>query len=89
VQESLSNVRKHARASRIDVKLSYDGECVLSVRDDGIGLDTARTADDIHVGLSIMRERAHRIGAKLTLDSIAGQGTLVHLVLPHRSDTDA
>lgn len=85
VQESLSNIRKHAKASRIDVELVNDGECALSIRDDGIGFEAAHDAGDAHVGLSIMRERAHRIGAELTLESILGQGTVVHLVLPHRS----
>lgn len=89
VQESLSNIRKHAKASRIDVELVNDGECALSIRDDGIGFEAAHDAGDVHVGLSIMRERAHRIGAELTLESIAGQGTLVYLVLPHRSGPEA
>jgi two-component system nitrate/nitrite sensor histidine kinase NarX len=87
VHESLSNVRKHSKASRVDVELVSDGECVgLRIRDDGTGFDATRDAGDTHVGLSIMRERAHRIGAELTLESWAGQGTLIHLVLQHRRD---
>jgi len=87
VHESLSNVRKHSGASRVDVELISDGECVgLRIRDDGDGFDATRDTGDTHVGLSIMRERAHRIGAELTLESGAGQGTLVHLVLQHRRD---
>ena len=86
VQESLSNIRKHAKASRVDVELVSNGECVLLIRDDGTGFDSARDAGDTHVGLSIMRERAHRIGAELALESAPGQGMLVRLVLPHRSD---
>ena len=86
VQESLSNIRKHARANRVDVELVSNGECVLLIRDDGTGFDSARDIGDTHVGLSIMRERAHRIGAGLALDSAPGQGMLVRLVLPHRSD---
>ena len=75
VQESLSNIRKHAKASRVDVELVSDGECVLLIRDNGTGFDSARDAGDTHVGLSIMRERAHRIGAGLALESALGQGT--------------
>ncbi len=87
VHESLSNVRKHSKASRVDVELVSDGECVgLRIRDDGTGFDATRDAGDTHVGLSIMRERAHRIGAELTLESWAGQGTLIHLILQHRRD---
>ena len=84
VHESLSNVRKHAKASRIDVKLICDGECTLHISDNGIGFDAAHDAGDTHVGLSIMRERAHRIGADLALESEPGQGTRVHLILSHK-----
>jgi two-component system nitrate/nitrite sensor histidine kinase NarX len=86
VQESLSNVRKHAKASRVDVELVCGGECMLCINDNGIGFDAARDAGDTHVGLSIMRERAHRIGAELALESKPGQGTQVRLVLSHRRD---
>jgi len=89
VQESLSNVRKHAKASRVDVELACDGECSLTIRDDGAGFDAARDAGDTHVGLSIMRERAYRIDAKLTLESAPGQGTRVCLAMPHRSNARA
>jgi len=83
VQESLSNVRKHAKASRVDVKLACEGECALDISDDGIGFDAASDAGDTHVGLSIMRERAHRIGAELELRSRPGQGTQIRLALNH------
>jgi len=84
VQESLSNVRKHAKASRVDVELVSDGECVcINICDNGSGFDAMHDAGDNHVGLSIMRERAHRIGAELTLESELGQGTRVRLVLPY------
>lgn len=82
VQEALSNVRKHAQASRVDVQLTCDGQCTLDIRDNGKGFDAAHDAGDTHVGLRIMRERAHRIGARLELDSTNGQGTRVHIVLP-------
>ena len=62
---------------------------MLCIRDNGAGFDAARDACDTHVGLSIMRERAHRIGAELVLESEPGQGTLVRLVLPHKRDTEA
>lgn len=89
VQESLSNVRKHARAGRVDVKLVCDRECTLSIQDNGTGFDSARDAGDNHVGLSIMRERAHRIDAELVLESEPGHGTLVRLVMPYRRDIGA
>lgn len=89
VQESLSNVRKHAKTDRVDVELVCEEECVLSIRDNGVGFDTAYNAGNTHVGLSIMRERAYRIGAELTLESEPGQGTRVRLALPHRRDSGA
>ncbi|HQR50409.1 MAG TPA: type IV pili methyl-accepting chemotaxis transducer N-terminal domain-containing protein [Methylophilaceae bacterium] len=81
VQETLSNVRKHARANRVDVELSGGKRCSVIIRDNGAGFDAARDAGDTHVGLRIMRERAHRIGAELTLESTPGQGTRICLGL--------
>ncbi|OIQ80726.1 nitrate/nitrite sensor protein NarX [mine drainage metagenome] len=82
LQESLSNVRKHAKASRVDVELVNDGKCRLSVQDNGAGFDAAHDAGDTHVGLRIMRERAHRINANFMLESTPGHGTWVRLTLP-------
>jgi len=88
VQESLSNIRKHARATAVDVKLVRGpAGLTLTVRDDGIGFDpeAAATDDsDNHVGLKIMRERCHRIGGELTVRSHPGRGVEVALTLPGR-----
>lgn len=91
VQEALSNVRKHARASNVDVELTGEGKCNISIRDDGAGFDAEHDAGETHVGLRIMRERAHRIGAELTLESTPGQGTHICLGLPEKPQekTDA
>jgi len=82
VQESLSNARKHAKASCVDVVLSCDEQCVIDIRDNGVGFDVYQDAGDSHVGLSIMRERAHRIGAYLSFESIDAKGTHICLILP-------
>lgn len=82
VQESLSNVRKHAKASKMDVKLTSAEKCVIDIDDNGIGFDTARDTGDGHVGLRIMRECAHRIGAVLSFDSAQSKGTHIQLILP-------
>jgi two-component system nitrate/nitrite sensor histidine kinase NarX len=84
VQEALSNVRKHAGASRVDVELTYDDAYRFTVRDDGRGFDADDLRDraDAHVGLKIMRERAHRIGGRLEVRSRPGGGTEVTLTLP-------
>ena len=81
VQESLSNVRKHAHASHVDILLAGDVR-QITISDDGVGFDAGRDAGETHVGLRIMRERAHRIGAELALDSAPGHGTVVRLALP-------
>jgi nitrate/nitrite-specific signal transduction histidine kinase len=85
VQESLSNVRKHAHATQVEVELCGEGECQVSIRDNGAGFDAAHDAGETHVGLRIMRERAHRIGARLSLTSHPGQGTRICLGLPGKS----
>jgi nitrate/nitrite-specific signal transduction histidine kinase len=82
VQESLSNVRKHAKASRVDVSLGCTEKCVIDIHDNGVGFDVAHDAGDSHVGLRIMRERAHRIGAELSFDSAQSNGTQIQLILP-------
>ncbi|MBH1986973.1 MAG: type IV pili methyl-accepting chemotaxis transducer N-terminal domain-containing protein [Burkholderiales bacterium] len=82
VQEALSNVRKHAHASQVWVEVRAQPDWQICVRDDGRGLAVhGEVADATHVGLSIMRERAERIGATLELISGTG-GTEVRLQLP-------
>jgi two-component system nitrate/nitrite sensor histidine kinase NarX len=79
LQESLSNIRKHSKATKVEVELVSEGECRLIVKDNGRGFDPESSAGDTHVGIRIMRERAHRMGGKLTLESASGQGTRVCL----------
>jgi two-component system, NarL family, nitrate/nitrite sensor histidine kinase NarX len=85
VQEALSNVRKHAGARAVWVEVQQAPHWRVEVRDDGRGLpDEAEAADETHVGLRIMRERAQRIGADVALHSVPGAGTSVVLSLPER-----
>ncbi|MEM8960281.1 MAG: GAF domain-containing sensor histidine kinase [Acidobacteriota bacterium] len=85
-QESLSNVRKHARANKVEVALGVDADrLVAKVCDDGVGFDpdalSARGARP-RFGLATMRERAGTIGADLEIDSQPGDGTQVTISLP-------
>ena len=86
VQESLSNIRKHARASHVDVTVNRSPRGVdVSVEDDGRGFDPVndpQVRSERHVGLQIMRERAHRIGGECQITSEPGKGARVRLVLP-------
>jgi two-component system nitrate/nitrite sensor histidine kinase NarX len=84
IQEALSNVRKHAKASKVDVETSQNGEYRIVVRDNGRGFDIEGEGDatESHVGIKIMKERAHRIGGRLAIASRPGGGTTVTLTLP-------
>ena len=84
-QEAMANAVKHAGARTIQVELRYDLHClVLCVRDDGSGFDTERIIPlgVGHYGLTGMRERAERIGGRLTLTSAIGHGTELLLEVP-------
>ena len=83
IQEALSNVRKHARATHVVVQVERGAVCRFRVLDNGVGFDV-ETPDGSgsHVGLQIMRERAHRVGATLDVRSAPGSGTEVSFVLP-------
>jgi two-component system nitrate/nitrite sensor histidine kinase NarX len=86
VQESLSNIRKHAKARHVRVTVRQElGTSKVMVEDDGIGFDPQNDPNclsDRHVGLKIMRERAHRIGGECRITSNPGQGSCVILSLP-------
>ena len=84
-QEALNNVVKHARASAVELILrcaaAPDGagrRVELEIRDDGRGFDPEGIAPD-HLGLGIMRERAETIGARLEVETSAGNGTRISL----------
>ena len=82
IQEALSNVRKHARATQVWLDVAQQPEWRFEVRDDGIGFDAGGSApDETHVGRRIMAERAERIGAVLHCYSTPGRGTSVVLTL--------
>jgi signal transduction histidine kinase len=82
VQESLTNVARHAGASRVAVTLDGDGAwCRVTVRDDGKGFDPAR-ARSSSLGLLGMRERLLTVGGELDIDSAPGQGTTLVVRVP-------
>ena len=75
-QEALSNVRKHAKARSVRVRLDYRGDgASLEIADDGIGFDSALASEGF--GLRGMRTRVAEIGGKLTVRSAHGEGTTV------------
>ncbi|MEZ5445022.1 MAG: histidine kinase [Gammaproteobacteria bacterium] len=84
LQEALSNVRKHAKARAVTVEMRGGKELRISIRDDGLGFEPDTVAEQCgaSVGIGIMRERAHRIGARLEVESAPGRGACVTLALP-------
>ncbi len=77
-QEALTNVGKHAAASKVHIRWSVtDGRGVLVVQDDGRGFDPALGIRGNAYGLVGMRERAASIGAILSISSEPGQGTTI------------
>jgi len=86
VQEALTNVRKHARASHAAIEIRRrHGSVVATITDDGIGFDEAtKTHGEMkRFGLTTMRERAEGIGATLSIASTPGEGTTVRCELAH------
>lgn len=82
VQESLTNVVRHADATSVQVRLTSDGtDLVLTVHDNGTGIaDGPRTGSGI--GLVSMRERATALGGHLKIAGAAGAGTTIEVTLP-------
>jgi PAS domain S-box-containing protein len=89
-QEALTNVAKHAHASRVDVFLeSRDGYLVLVIEDDGVGFDPEHAAArERGIGLLGMRERAGLIGAQFELESGSGDGTSIFVRYAPAADVD-
>ena len=90
LQESLTNVVRHARASHVTVVLQVDSDGVrLVIEDDGIGLSEERRKDHASLGLIGMEERARFIDARLSIQCRAGRGTSVVVELPLQEVTIA
>ena len=82
VQEALTNVSKHARATHVHVFVGLDERCVtIEVQDDGVGFDPA--SETAGFGLAGMRERVYLAGGELQIEP-ADQGTVVRARLPVR-----
>jgi signal transduction histidine kinase len=83
LQESLTNVARHARASRVEVILErVDGALQLTVRDDGRGFSPAETRAQKTYGLLGLRERSVLLGGEESVTSEPGRGTTIEVRLP-------
>jgi signal transduction histidine kinase len=86
-QEGLSNIIRHAKADNASLILDFSpAETTLTIRDDGCGFEVpespAEFAPGGHYGLLGMYERSEIIGAQMRIDSTAGEGTLLTILLP-------
>lgn len=83
VQEALTNIARHARASHAMVALQDHGdELLLTIADDGCGLSTALEGERKTYGLLGMRERVDMLGGRLAIDSAPGRGTHIEVTIP-------
>jgi signal transduction histidine kinase len=83
VQEALTNVIRHAAASRVNVSLKKKGHSlVVEVRDNGIGIIEGRMIDSNSFGLIGIRERVQLLGGEAVIRGKPGGGTLVRVTFP-------
>ncbi len=92
-REAFANADRHAKASRVQVRLHFSPDSLkMNIEDDGIGFtvpEESAQSDDTHYGLRGMRERAGKLGANFSLQSAAGAGTGISIVVPRRAKIDA
>jgi signal transduction histidine kinase len=85
-QEAVSNAVKHASASRVRADLTYAPDAFrMRIEDDGRGFEPRRAGSGGGLGLTIMKERAERIGALLRIRSLRARGTRVEVSVPLRA----
>ena len=83
VQEAMTNVVRHAHATRVSVLVErHDGYVLAIIEDDGVGFDPEEAMHRSRLGLFGMQERAETYGGSFTIESSAGSGTTVFLKLP-------
>lgn len=83
-QETLTNIARHAEASRVMVEFRHDEtEILLTVTDNGKGIDPVKTAGSKSLGILGMSERAQALGGMLSVHPATPRGTRVALSIPH------
>lgn len=93
VQESLNNIAKHARASRLSVSiLDTHKSIIVTVDDNGIGFDVQKTlsSQDVKRGLGLLgiKERASLVNGRVSISSKRGKGTVIRLEIPKKIQGD-
>jgi len=90
IQEALTNARKHSEANVVRVWMRGDnnGHYTVLIEDDGIGLSERQKQNTMgeHVGISVMQDRAGRIGGTLSIEGESGEGVQVRLEFDYLPD---
>ena len=82
-REGLSNARKHAQASGVQVAIGAGDDCVdMEIHDDGIGFDQSAESPHTHRGLRNMRQRTQHLGGSFDIESAPGAGTVLRVRMP-------
>ena len=83
-QEAMTNVARHAEATRLDLLVENHGDRIrMIIEDNGIGFDGRRVWDGDQIGLIGMRERAEVLGGTLTIETAVGNGTTIVVEVPN------
>jgi signal transduction histidine kinase len=83
IQESLTNVQKHAQANQTSVEVNFQRKKVRAIiKDDGIGFNVKKSQKEGHFGLQGMQERLDMIGGKMTIHSKPENGTEIIIIIP-------
>jgi two-component system nitrate/nitrite sensor histidine kinase NarX len=85
LREALTNIKKHARATLVEISFEESSSGVsFKITDNGVGFDPRSKHGDHHLGLQIMKARAERTGGTLVIQSQAGQGTTILARFPNK-----
>lgn len=84
IQESVTNALRYAKATKLDINLTHaeNGDLVLNIKDNGVGMATLNVDQTQHFGLLGMRERTQALHGKFHVDSAIGKGTSITVSIP-------